>query len=1337
MKTRTKNLTTLSSIVAAVSLLAATSALGQNIYIWTNQVGGDLSTAANWNPNGVPNGNNGLGDGFQDVGRFDGQTAGPLTVTENNAGLPNTGFGSFGINLSFTPNQISSVTFTSSVVSGMAAYGLNHVLIEAGAGAVTFGNPGITDYRYELFGRPAGAIHQWLNNSTQPATIHGNVRWQAGGGAAYTLDFQGTGNWIANNYLVNDNNAGMIITVSGPGTTIWTPQGYLGNSGLNSPITINAGKLVLKAPHPRMGNQAWVNNGTFEFDAAAQAQVLSGAFSGTGTNIVKAGTLTLSSGGSTYSGDTILQGGTLVLNGAENIGVSGPLGLGGIIAFTGGTLQYSVNNVADYSARFSTVAGQAFNIDTAGQNVTYATGLASSGGTLTKSGNGTLTLAGANTYSGATTVAAGRLVIAGSAGTGAIIVADAQALGITASGTPISPATLTLGTTGGATLEFNNVNSITTAPLAAGSVTAGGTVTININSGALNPGSSYPLFTWSSGTAPAVSLGILNGFIGNLSTNGNSIQLNVVATAFKWSGANNSTWDTITANNWIQNGGPVVFANGGPTLFDDTLTANSDVTISGIVQPSSLTVNNSLTNYSITSSTGNNIGGSATISKAGSGTLTLVGGANTYTGVTTLGEGIVSVGTLANGGSPSDIGQAASGAANLVLNGGTLQYTGGAAGIDRLFTLGTSGGAIEASGAGALVLSNAASIGYLGNGPRTLTLRGSLDDANTLGAIIGNNGGATALNKSDAGRWILTGANTYSGVTTINGGVLQIGNGGASGAIGSGNIVNNGGLEFNRTGNVTVSGAISGSGSLTNNGTGTVILTANATYSGTTAINAGVLQAGNAGATGQLPSGTPIVNNGTLIYNTTGNYVSAGFFATHQGTGNVRVQRGFVKTIGQNTYTGWTQIDSGAIYQVTEGNTGNLTSSVVTNNGTLIFGRQDNDVWGYTNNIVGSGRVLKEVNNTQGGGDITLAGTNTYTGGTLIAGGGILLGDGINPGGGSIVGNVIFTNSPVGDNPRFLRFNRPDDFTFTNVISSVSTGGAGNNGRVEQNGFNAVTITGNNTYPSGTIINSGTLIVGNGGTTGSIGTGNVTDNGILVWNRSDDVTFGGVISGFGSFVKMGAGKLTLTGTNTYTGATTVSNGTLVVTSPSLGADLFLEGGSFVGGAEGVIATNAIGGSITINAGVLVVTVNTSLAASNTFYEPLGAVLANGGAIQVVRTGPALVVGQKFTLFNQPVQNGNVLTVAGGGATWVNNLATDGSITVATVAGPPTLNVAQAGNNLQFTWSGSGYKLQAQTNSLSVGISNNWGDYPGGGTSPVAVPINAANGAVFFRLISTP
>ncbi|MEI8194406.1 MAG: autotransporter-associated beta strand repeat-containing protein, partial [Phycisphaerae bacterium] len=129
---------------------------------------------------------------------------------------------------------------------------------------------------------------------------------------------------------------------------------------------------------------------------------------------VGTGTLTLT-GANTYTGSTTLKAGTLNLGSAEIAGTSGPLGKSaaanpGSIVFSGGTLQYSATNTNDYSGRFSTAANQAISIDTNGQNVTFATALTSSGGSLTKSGAGTLTLSsGANTYTGGTTVSAGEL----------------------------------------------------------------------------------------------------------------------------------------------------------------------------------------------------------------------------------------------------------------------------------------------------------------------------------------------------------------------------------------------------------------------------------------------------------------------------------------------------------------------------------------------------------------------------------------------------------------------------------------------------------------------------------------------------------------------------------------------------------------------------------------------------------------------------------------------------------------------------------------------------------------------------------------------------------------
>jgi len=1343
MKTR---LTMVKHLVVLCGLLATTVVFAQTTYTWTG--GGDgisLANATNWDLNGLPSG------ASQDTAQWDGKTTTNLVITYGSTSLPSTGFGSMGINFALTANQTNSVQFLSSVAQS-AAVGVFGVTNSSAAAALIFGDTNIANL-FNIVGRPAGAVHDWFNSSTTPIAINGSVRWQAGGGSAYTLDFSGPGDFTVNNYLRNDNGSGgTTVNVEGPGALNWTATGYLGRDAINA-VNINGGKLVLNSSG-LLANQPIANNATLVFDAASQSQALGGIISGSGLLQVNNGTLTLS-GQNTYTGNTVLNGGELVVNRAEDAGTSGPLGIGGTISFNGGTLAFSANNVFDYSSRFSTNASQAYSFDTAGQNVAFTnvTGLTSSGGTLTKLGPGTLTLSGANTYDGLTTVSAGTLEIQGTkTGSGNITVANSAVLSITAGGAQVTPGTLTLGTSAGATLQFNGINSTTTAPLAAGTVSATAPVTIKINSGTITVGQSYPLLTWTSGSAPAVNLGVLNGYTGTLSTNGSTIQVAITGTSYTWTGANSGNWDTNTANNWIQNGAPAVFGDGGPVLFDDTSSA-TNVTVASLVQPSAVTVNSSSKTYSIASSGGNNIGGTGGVTKSGSGTLTLSGGANTYTGATTISGGTLKVAALANGSSASDVGAGSSSSANLVLDGGTLLYTGSGGTIDRLFTLGTGGGTIDSSGSGALVFNSGGSLGYNGNAPRAFTLTGSETDNNTLAANIADNGGATTLTKNGAGKWVLTGTNTHSGGTTISAGTLQVGAGGASGSLGSGTIVNNSSLDFNRTGSLTVSGAVNGTGGVTNGGSGTVILVGNNGYTGGTTISAGTLQIGNGGATGALDANAGVTNNGTLIFNSTTPLSLNGVIS---GTGGLIKQgSGLLKLLGNETYTGPTTVASGAQLQVSSGNQGALASPVVTNNGALIFVRQDNAVFIYSGNISGTGSLTEDVNNPNSG-DSTLLGTNTYTGGTFIKGGGIILGDGATPGAGSIVGNVIFTNSLINDTARTLTFNHPEDYTFSgNIVGAVVLGQGGavaaNAGAVVHQGSGTLTLTGTNTYPAGTTINQGTLQIGAGSTNGTAGTGNIADNATLVFNRAGVLTIDGVISGTGSVVQQGTGTTILTATNTYAGSTTVSNGTLVVNGADSAVSTIVYGGALGGtgtlsgpvtlAAGTTLAPGGSVGTLTINSdlsigGNVAIEVNKSLSPSSDLVVVSGVVTNTGsGIVTVTNLGSALSVGDKFTLFSKPVQNGASLTITGGNATWTNNLPVDGSISVVASATPtpPPLNFANSSTNLQFSWTGS-FKLQSQTNSIA---STNWVDYPGGGTSPVVVPIDKTKASVFFRLVSAP
>ncbi len=266
-----------------------------------------------------------------------------------------------------------------------------------------------------------------------------------------------------------------------------------------------------------------------------------------------------------------------------------------------------------------------------------------------------------------------------------------------------------------------------------------------------------------------------------------------------------------------------------------------------------------------------------------------------------------------------------------------------------MFQITTGGGAIDASGVGQLQFTNTGSIGFVNAGPRILTLTGTAATNNTLAPVIGDNQGATTLVKSGAGEWDLTGNNTYSGVTTISGGVLRIGQAGSTGSLGTGNTVVNGGntLIFNRTNSLTYGGAISGGGAVTLQ-SGTLTLSADSSYTGGTSIsNGATLNVGSGGATGSLGVGSPVVDNGMLVFNSSGIHNISGFNGVISGTGNIEIKAGKQGLYGNNTYSGWTLIDSGATFQISQGNEGYTSTSVITNNGTLLMLRQDYGIVHY------------------------------------------------------------------------------------------------------------------------------------------------------------------------------------------------------------------------------------------------------------------------------------------------------------------------------------------------------------------------------------------------------
>ncbi|MGY4500568.1 fibronectin-binding autotransporter adhesin [Bradyrhizobium sp. GM24.11] len=639
-----------------------------------------------------------------------------------------------------------------------------------------------------------------------------------------------------------------------------------------------------------------------------------------------------------FNGSTAVPwtgGGTAAFGGsAGTVTVSGTVAIGGMTfstsgyILTGGTLALS---------------GTAPVITTnAGVSATINSALTGSP-TLVKSGAGTLTLSGAQAYTGATIIDVGRLVLNNVSGfVSATTVNSGGALTFTGTTNLTAAAPVTLNA--GAALENINPSGST---ILTGAVTSTGNTSINVNhtsgtgrglilDGGLHGSGTVTINAANAGNAVSLRNNngtfsgtlVINGIASSTAGAGSGLALGGAATSnvlintnvvlngtieladqgMGWANA----WFTSLFNLGALSGSGIMVANRNPTgNFGSTIvlgnTNDSGLFSGSIVRGSGRT----------------NVVG---VTKVGTGTQ-ILSGANSYTGPARISGGILSVPLLANGGIASGIGASTNAAANLVLDGGTLQYTGTGASTDRRFTLTTNGGGIDASGSGALNFASAA-IAFSGAGPRALTLTGSNTAANTLADVLGDNGGASSLIKAGAGRWVLTGNNSYTGGTFLNSGTLAVDNDGNLGAAAGALTFNGGTLEntsafttprgvtlnagggtFQTDANLTASGAIGGGGALTKTGGATLALTANNTYRGGTTISAGMLQIGNGGTTGSIAGN--VLNNGVLAFARSDTLSFGGLIS---GSGSVnQLGSGVTVLTGDNTYAGATTVSVGSL----------------------------------------------------------------------------------------------------------------------------------------------------------------------------------------------------------------------------------------------------------------------------------------------------------------------------------------------------------------------------------------------------------------------------------------
>ncbi|MGB3432102.1 autotransporter-associated beta strand repeat-containing protein [Achromobacter sp.] len=434
---------------------------------------------------------------------------------------------------------------------------------------------------------------------------------------------------------------------------------------------------------------------------------------------------------------------------------------------------------------------------------------------------------------------------------------------------------------------------------------------------------------------------------------------------------------------------------------------------------------------------------------------------------------------------------------------------------------------------GTLQLGNGGTMGSLGAGAvsNNGTLAIDRSDAITLANQISGSGN---LVQNGAGTTTLTGANSYSGGTTINAGKLIA----SVHSLGSGAITNNAVLELNQASDATLAQVIGGNGSLSKTGAGSLTLAGANTYTGSTTINAGKLIASVA----NLGSGA-IANNGALELNQASD---ATLSQAIGGNGSLtKTGAGSLTLAGANTYTGGTTINAGKLIASVH----NLGSGAIANNAMLELNQASDAT--LTQAIGGNGSLTKT-----GAGSLTLAGANTYTGSTTINAG-------------KLVASVANLGSgPIANNGA-LELNQASDATLAQAISG--------NGSLTKTGAGSLTLAGANTFTGNTTINAGRLVA----SVANLGSGVITNNAALELNQASDATLAQAISGNGSLTKTGSGRLTLTGdSSAFAGSTQLNAGALALhAGAALGGNLTVASGASLSGSGAIGSTTLANGSV--------------------------------------------------------------------------------------------------------------------------------------------------------------
>ena len=618
----------------------------------------------------------------------------------------------------------------------------------------------------------------------------------------------------------------------------------------------------------------------------------------------------------------------------------------------------------------------------------------------------------------------------------------------------------------------------------------------------------------------------------------------------------------------------------------------------------------------------------------------------------------------------------------------------------------------------------------------------NVDQNITLGWLnIGDANGSSAFTLMPNG-----GSLTFNNGTNNNAGLIELSTSAGDTISAPITISNNLTLQNNSTSKtLTLSGTITGPNNVTFVGPGSFTLATNNTYSGATLISGAMVTLANytANVSAFGSANTVTLDQGTLSLNSNNNTPPAPF-------SNVFYWNLVVPTNSTGTLNG-----DGRCYM----------NGTLTGGGTLniyipyVRMELDGNWSAFTGQINASGSDFR-FNNTYGLANAALAlnGDSAYClNGSLTVG--------------EISGNstsyLTTTAWTVGS--------RNTTANFAGVITGNS---------ITKVGTGTWILSGDNTYPGTTTISGGALQIGAGGNSGLLGTGNVTDNAALVFNRFDSVICSNPISGTGSLTQAGAGVLMLTAANTYSGATHVTAGTLALTNAASIANstninlsnggifdvsgttshaMTLSSGKMISGdgqvngnftvASGATlapGNNDLGSltfssALTLNAGSTTI-LNVSHDSQTNNFVFVAGTFTWGGALVVTNVDDPLQAGDAFQLFNGPSFMGNFSSLAlptlTPGLYWgTNTFKTDATIRVLTEAPPVIENLSIVNGKLAMSGTGgvtNGTYYVLTTTNLAAPVMN-WtrsltNQFDGNGNFNFSNILNSPASQTFYRLL---